>query len=185
MLSFNRHCTARISVLFAVSIFLSGCGFRPLHGQYSAGENPGSTASLSTVYVELIPDRSGQMMRTALERRFSPNGQQSAQQYKLAIMLGESISQLAVEQNAFATRANLILTATYNLVRTQDGYQYPTGSLTAVSSYNILASNYATRAAELNARERAIETLANDLRTRIAILLSAPAPTSTSGNRLP
>lgn len=185
MSSSNRPFAVRIGVLFSMAILLSGCGFRPLHGQYSAGENPGASATLSTVYVEPIPDRSGQMMRTALERRLSPNGQSSAQQYRLSVTLSESISKLAVEQNAFATRANLTLTASYSLVRVQDGFQYPSSYSTAVSSYNILSSNYATRAAELNARERAIETLASDLRTRIAITLSAPTPPSTSGNRLP
>lgn len=181
----NRPAPVRISILFCVAVMLSSCGFRPLHGQYSAGENPGATATLSTVYIKPIQDRSGQMMRTALERRLSPNGQQAAQQYRLSITLTESLSQLAVEQNAFATRANLILTANYSLERAQDNFQFPSGASTAVASYNILASKYATRSAEQNARERAIETLANDLRTRIAILLSAPVASSPSRTPLP
>lgn len=184
MSSFSRRLALRTCALFIAATALSACGFRPLHGQYSEGDNPGSSANLAAVYIKPIPDRSGQIMRTAMERRFSPTGQREAR-YILSVNLTESIAKLAVEQNAFATRANLTLTASYVLERAEDYYQFPAGKTIAVSSYNILASNYATLTAEQNARERAVETLANDLRTRIAILLSAPASDPAGGKLLP
>ena len=176
MSSSNRRTSAiAVIALLAMSVVLGACGFRPLYGQGgpNASTGPGSSAELTAVEVKPIADRAGQMMRTALQRRLGLKGVAPAQ-YQLSVSLKEGIAKLAVEQNAFATRANLSLTATYQLVRIHDGRQLASGKPRAVASYNILDSDYATLVAEADARERAIETLANDIHARLAIYFSGP-----------
>lgn len=167
MLSFNRRpFSLAVIMLLGVSIALGACGYRPLYGPQSA--NPQTTATLAQVEIKPINDRAGQMMRTALQRRLSPRGQTPAQYY-LQVSLKESISKLAVERDSFATRANLSMSARYQLVRIADGLRLTKGQPRSVASYNILTSNYATLSAEADARNRAIEALADDIQSRLAI----------------
>ena len=67
-----------------------------------------------------------------------------------------------------ATRANLILAASYALRDAGDGEALLTGRVESIASYNILDSPYATLAAEKNARARAVKQLAHGLVERIA-----------------
>jgi len=164
-----------ISSLCVAAVGLSGCGFRPLHGQFA--NDPAATADLAAVEVKPIPNRVGQLMRTALQRRLNPVRGVSPL-YALSVGLTESTAKLAIEQNAFATRANLTLIATFSVTRNQDGADLFHGQSTAVASYNILSSQYATLAAQTNARECAIDTLANDMRTRLAIYFTSAAAQS-------
>lgn len=113
-------------------------------------------------------------MRTAMMRGLSPRAKRSAQAYDISITLDEAVSTLAVEQNAFATRANLTLTANYVLTRRADLLSLASGSVKSVSSYNILASEFATKSAKNDSRKRAIQDVSNTLRTRLAIYFQGP-----------
>jgi len=151
---------------------IGACGYKPLYGQ-NAGA-PSAQSHLESINVKPIPDRIGQMMRTALMRGLSPRAKRSAHAYDISITLSESVSTLAVEQNAFAARANLALTANYALTRRADYLNLPSGSVKSVSSYNILASDFATKSAKDDSRKRAIQDLSNTLRTRLAIYFQGP-----------
>lgn len=180
---FNRHrpftaalATPLVVALLGLSLSLSlgACGFKPLYGhQGNDANNSPTNLALAQIDVKPIEDRSGQKMRTALQRRLSPKNQ-AASKYQLAIKLSESVEDLAIDRTAFATRANLSLTAEYRLVRNADGLQMNTGNLTAVTSYNILTSDFATHAARTDARNRAIEVLADDIQARLALYFAGP-----------
>lgn len=166
-----RRSSAFIALLIATSM-VGACGYKPLYGQ-NAGA-PSAQSHLESINVKPIPDRIGQMMRTALMRDLSPRAKRSDHAYDITITLNESISTLAVERNAFATRANLTLTANYELTRRADFLNLASGSVKSVSSYNILASDFATKAAKDDSRKRAIQDLSNTLRTRLAIYFQGP-----------
>lgn len=173
-MSFNPQLSrpsALVALLIAASM-VSACGYRPLYGQNTSA--PSAQRHLESINVKPIPDRIGQMMRTALMRGLSPRSKRSAHAYDISITLEESISTLAVERNAFATRANLTLTANYELTRRADHLNLATGSVKSVSSYNILASDFATKSAKDDSRKRAIEDVSNTLRTRLAIYFQGP-----------
>lgn len=158
----------------SLSLSLGACGFKPLYGHQGNDAN-GSPTNLALAQIDVKPiiDRSGQKMRTALQRRLSPKNQ-TASKYQLAIKLSESVADLAIDRTAFATRANLSLTAEYRLVRNADGLELNTGALTSVTSYNILTSDFATHAARTDARSRAIEVLADDIHARLALYFAGP-----------
>lgn len=173
-MSFNpqfHRASAFIALIVAASV-VSACGYKPLYGQSTNA--PGAQRHLESINVKPIPDRIGQMMRTALMRGLSPRAKRSVHAYDISITLDESISTLAVERNAFATRANLSLTANYELTRRADHFSLAAGSVKSVSSYNILASDFATKSARDDSRKRAIEDVSNTLRTRLAIYFQGP-----------
>ena len=179
MLSFNRRrrYTAPLAaalVGLSLTLSLGACGFKPLYAHQGKDANNSPTnLALAQIDIEPIIDRSGQKMRTALQRRLSPKNQASAL-YGLTVELSEGISDVAIDRAAFATRANLSLTASYRLVRKADGLQMNVGNLTTVSSYNVLTSDFATHAARTDARNRAIEVLADDIQARLALYFAGP-----------
>lgn len=164
--------TVLTGAALCAALALSACGFRPLHGSHSS--NPQAQSHLSAIAVSPIQERVGQQMRTALEQKLDRSGGSMTKSYDLSVTIAESISQLAIERDAFATRANLRLTATYNLVRIADGLSLNSGDLKTVASYNILSSDFATLRAEQNARQNAVQNLAADLYTRLATYFQGP-----------
>ena len=67
------------------------------------------------------------------------------------------------------------MTASYRLTRASDGAQVFGGGSNIVASYNILSSDYATLAAEADARARAVRELGDDITQRLAAFLRQQA----------
>lgn len=165
--------TWAFGALIMSTVVLSACGYRPLYGTSSV--TPEVERHLASIQVKPIANRPGQMMRIALKQRLAPKSNGSKDVYQLTVTLNESLSTLAVEESAFATRANLSLSAHYTLIQLADNAQLLDGTAKTVASYNILSSDFATIAAKDDARERAILELADTLRTRMAIYFHGPA----------
>jgi len=180
MSSSKQHLRLLAAVaLIGAAAALGACGYRPLYATSGAGDASGVAAvqSLESIHVDPIPNREGQMMRTALERRLAVRPGAETR-YTLSVTLSESVSTFAVERDAFATRANLELTAVYELKDNQSGKTMTQGQTRAVASYNFLNSEYATFAARQDARKRAIDTLADDIRTRLASYFGGAGPSA-------
>lgn len=174
LLSSYRRSGFTVSALVGAGLFLSACGFTPLYG--TSNQTSGVTSELSSVEVKPIPDRVGQMMRTALKRRLGRSGQ-TAKHYQITVNLSETVTELAIERDAAATRANLTLSASYVMSRTVDGAELNVGAHKMVSSYNILTSDYGTIVAKADARKRAVEILADEIHARLAIYFNGPGST--------
>lgn len=151
---------------------LASCGFRPMHGSRAGGE---VVADLASIEVKPITDRSGQLLRNKLQDTLTPGGRPDKPQYLLNIKLNESIQQLAVEKDAFSSRANLIMSASFSLSEAATGASLFKGSSKIVSSYNILTSDFGNLMAEKDARTRAVEMIGDDIRTRLSGFFSLPA----------
>ena len=165
------------------ALLLSGCGFRPLYGDGAAG----SGERLAGIRVEPIQDRVGQKLYSMLLDRFTPRGAPDHPAYTLQIRLNEGIQDLAIRKDESATRSNLVISANYTLASTDShNPQRLVGSATSFNSFDRVASEFATLAAQDDARERALRTLADEIRTRIAAAMenprvfmqSPPAPSS-------
>lgn len=167
--------SSRLAIVFAGAVLLAACGFRPLYSR-GDGDAPGVTSYLQSIQVDLIADRSGQLLHNRLLDLLNPRGRPVSPQYLLKVRLSEGTESLAVQKNAFATRANLTVRARILLypARSQDKPIYAGDSL-VVSSYNILNSDFATLMAEKDARSRAIREVANDIRTKLSVYFTEPA----------
>ena len=153
----------------AVLAVLQGCGFRPLYGDPSTG---GSSAELALIKVEPINERIGQLLRNHLRTAFNPKPRTPKPRYLLKTRVSHNTASLAVRKSAFASRANLTLTAFFQLLNaaTADTIYSATRSITV--SYNILDSEYATLAAKKDARIRAVRELSEDIRTQLRVYFS-------------
>ncbi len=152
----------------AVTLALSGCGFEPLYGRTDANRPSPVAAELASIRVAPIADRRGQIMRNSLEERLTPQGEPASPGYSLIVRLDERIDKLVFRRDASPTLANLTLTAHYQLHAANSEAAATSGTARMVNSFNISGENFATLAAEDDARERAVRELANEVALRLA-----------------
>ena len=126
---------------FFVVFLLGACGFRSLYGTDATGDAPGE---LATIKVNPIADRLGQQLRNNLLDLLNPRGGPANPRYFLTVSLDQSTQRLAIEKDAFATRANLRLRAEFSLQDPDSREIVLSGKSLVVSSYNILDSEFAT-----------------------------------------
>ena len=161
-----------------IPILLNGCGFSPL---YKSGGN-GDLTTLSTIEIAKIKDRAGQQLRNLLLARFAPRGKAARTDYRLTVTLKEAIAELAIRKDETATRANLVVTANFRLIALRDpSFKSFSGQSISTNSYNILASDFATLSAENDARKRALRSLAEQIRLRVAAALKNRKAISYAG----
>jgi len=165
-----------------VALILSACGFSPLYGE--RGPSTVVASQLALIKVPPIDDRVGQLVRMELTNRLTPTQAGSHASYLLPMTLTESRTDLAVRKDATATRANLTINAAFRLLRISDGVVLTSGNIRSVNSYDIVDSNYATLAAESDARRRGANDVAAGIVNRLAIFLSSTQhPRSTGQTR--
>ena len=148
--------------------FLAACGFQPLYGDSALS---GVRADLAAVEVGWIEDRVGQQMRNELVRRFHPEGRPRDPSYRLEVEIRIDKRDLALKKSEIATRANLRITARYTLRKIMDGERLIQGTTRITTSYDILRSDFATLAAEADARRRGVRELADEITNRMAAYL--------------
>ena len=159
----------KLTTVMAVLVVLQGCGFRPLYGDPSAG---GSSAEFALIKVEPIKDRIGQRLRNHLRTALNPKPRTQKPRYLLKTKVTQSTSSLAVRKSAFATRANLKVTANFELLNAATAKPIFSAKRSTTVSYNILDSEYATLAAEKDARIRAVRELSEDIRIQLGVYFS-------------
>ena len=148
--------------------FLAACGFQPLYG---GSASSGVRADLAAVEVALIEDRVGQQLRNELIRRFHPDGRPRNPAYRLHVGLRIDKRDLALQKSEIATRASLRITANFTLRKRTDGGTLIRGTTRITTSYDILSNDFATLAAEADARRRGVRELADEITNRLAAFL--------------
>jgi hypothetical protein len=136
---------------------------------------------LAAVYVGIIPERPGQLLRQALQERFG-NDSGTAPVYNLAVTFGVSGEGIAVEQSSIATRIRLIGNATWTLRRTDDPKHaaLTSGAARAIDGVNIFGAQYFAADLETEAKQRSIaENLATQIATQLAVWFRQQAAKQT------
>ena len=150
----------------------SGCGFVPLYGQSAKGD----ARLLKLVKINRIDDRIGQKLRTHLRHKFGQSSPPKKPRWTLTISLTESRRGLAVQRDATTTRRELGVTANFKLeevIPKKAGFFE--GVAISINSFNEMKSNYATLSAENNARDRAINILSDEIRSRVMSAIRNPS----------
>ena len=156
----------RILALAALaSATLPGCGFTPLY----ATDASGRSTSLANIHIDNVSgsDEISEQVYRAFSRRA---GNRSTASYDLTVSTQESARRLAVQIDSTVTRYNYNLRAKYRLVERATGKAI-TGSASAVTSFNIVSSQYSTLFAENAAREKAALALVDDIERDILLRL--------------
>ena len=150
---------------------LSGCGFEPLYAQRDGDV---STPSDEMAAIRILPleDRVGQQMHNFLRDRLNPRGQPTAPRYELRVTLTELRADLGIRKDETATRGNLTMSASFELLDVQSRATLVSGLSRSTNSFNILEDQFATLFSENDARERALRELSDDIRLRLGIYFS-------------
>lgn len=176
-MSWSDTSPARRRLLAALGAGLglaaAGCGFRPLYGSAAGGPVHEAFAS---IWVSVIPDRSGQLMRNFLIQRLNPDGRPADPAYELRVTLSESEQELAITQEDVAERNNLLVSARYSLRDTASDEVVFSDRRTTITSFTILRDEVATLSAEQDARERALRSLSEVIRLQLALYFQRAVP---------
>ncbi len=157
------------SILFTIAIYISACGFTPVYSKY---ESNSTSKTLSNIDIAIIPDREGQFLRNILIDSFYDQGYPVNAKYKLHVNpIQESIRDLDVTITSDTTRGQLTLKSSYTLTNIQTNEVPLTRNIKAITSYNVLGSEFATRITEKNARENAIIDLARQIERAISLFV--------------
>ena len=158
---------ALLSVAAALPLLAAGCTFRPL---YRPSRNAAAAPEQQLAAIRIVPltDRLGQLMHNALRNELNPRGQPSNPSYRLVLGLSETVDEIAIRRDETASRNDIILVASFRLVREDGGEQLLSARSTVTDSFDVLASAFATEAAQDAARERNVNRLAKQVRLQLA-----------------
>lgn len=146
---------------------LGGCGFRPLYAP-DAGNTPGpASRGLASVYVPVMPERSGQLLRQALQQRLEGTGEGVQKQYELIASFGVAADSIGILRDSSVTRARLTGTADWFLRDlTPERNVVAQGTSRVLDGFNI--ANQQFFAVTLDS-ETAIRRIASSLADQIVI----------------
>jgi LPS-assembly lipoprotein len=166
-----KHMIGRRQFCLATLIApLAGCGFQPVYMPTASGKAGVAQRDLSSVFVEIIPDRPGQLLRQALQERFGDDSG-SPSTYNLHVNYGISGEGLAIEANDIATRMRLIGTANWTLIgHDEKRTALTSGSARALDAVNVFDSQYFAADLQVEAEQKRIaENLATQIATQLAV----------------
>jgi len=165
-MSWSRRSACRLLAVAPLA-GLAGCGFQPLYGSKGAGD-PSVAGDLAAVRVDPLSERVGQQLHNFLRDRLNPNGQPVSPSYRLRVALVESKTELGVQRDETASRANLRMDADFTLLDAAGEQRLFQGRSSSTTSYDILRNPFATTVSEEDARERGLREVADDIQTRRA-----------------
>jgi LPS-assembly lipoprotein len=160
-----------LKVLAAFSLLiLAACGFTPMYGSGTGSSGVSAPQGLDKVDIALIPDESGVYLRNLLIDSFYRGGYPSSPTHVLEVEnLREHEYSLDITRESEATRKQIRLSATLVLTDRATGKPVLTRTLTAITSYNVLGSQFTTRVSENDAREAALTDLARQIEIQTAL----------------
>ncbi|HEX9881861.1 MAG TPA: LPS assembly lipoprotein LptE [Hyphomicrobium sp.] len=158
----------------------TGCGdsgFRPLYATSSiTGSNSDVNEKLAKLEIAPIPSRVGQRVRNELIFQATGGGNAASQPvYRLEIVLTESISATLVQIDGNSSGSVYNLNASFRLVRLDDRSVALQGQSFGRAAFQRFDSVYSNVRARHEAEDRAAQTIADDLKSRLAAYLSGAA----------
>lgn len=161
---------------------LAGCGFQPVYMPTASGKPGVAQRELAAVYVPVIPERPGQLLRQALQERFG-NDFGSPANYDLNVSFGVVGEGIAIQPNDIATRIRLTGNATWRLLaRDPKRTVLATGTARAFDGFNIFDTQYFAADLQSEAEQKRLaENLATQIATQLAVWFRKQQPPAQSG----
>lgn len=170
-LSTRRDLCRRTLLPLGLLGVLQGCGFRPIYADGPDGTMGPAQAGLAAISVGVIPDRSGQLLRQALQARFERGGVGRAHRYDLYVFLFIGSEGVGTIENNANTRTRLVATASWTL-KAQDPARttLDSGVARSVDGFDIIDQQYFAAEMEQEAgQKRLTEALAEQIALQLAI----------------
>ncbi len=141
------------------------------------GEAGPAAKGLSEISVGLIPERTGQLLRLALQERFERNGLASAHRYDLAVTFAISNDVIGVQQDTSNVRFRMIGTAKYQLIAEDPGRTTLTsGTARSVDGLNLFDQQIFAADLEAEVVQRRIaQAVADEIAQQLAVYFDRQA----------
>lgn len=148
---------------------LSGCGFRPLYGR-SDPVDGAVAAELGAIDVARIPERTGQLMRRALQQRLWAGGQ-SSPRYTLTAFPSFGVEQEGIRPDGLPTRMRYTATANWWLTTNEVPPQpVANGTERTLDAFDLPDNQFFAADAARDAMvTRLVDQMADDIVTRLAV----------------
>lgn len=164
---------APLTVL-ALALVLGACGFHPLYAV--PGQPRGAMQRhMQAIYVAAAPERVGYELRNQLIDLLDGSADTRGASYRLSFTIQKTQEAIGVQSQQVGslkqttiTRYNDRLVVDYELSDIHTGAVLTKGTEIGLSSYNVLASPYATLAAEQDADRHSAADIADRVRIALA-----------------
>lgn len=156
-------------------LVLSGCGFRPLYGpmEQAAAQDPGLLETLASIRVAPIPDRTGQLLRRTLQRRFEGAALGTPARYNLQVAMNLAAEPLGYRRDGAITRLRYTATANWTLVTMSVPPQQVAASgipLRTIDAFNIPDLQFFAADSARDAMERRlVDMMAEEIHQQVAL----------------
>jgi LPS-assembly lipoprotein len=170
---------ARLALPALLLLCLAGCGFHPLYGKDS--DDASVLDKLADIRVDPMRDRQGQLVRNALLIALSPQGEPERPRYHLGVTWVITQSQQALRTDDTATREIDNYAVTYRLY--EGATPVLAGTFSEIFSFDFLINHYANVSSENDIMRRAAESMAAELRNRLAGYFAKAAEQARSAAR--
>jgi LPS-assembly lipoprotein len=125
-------------MLLALQV-LPGCGFHPMYGSAGGGAMGPAETGLAEISIGPLYERSGQLLRQALQERFERGGTGLPRRYDLTVAYGLSGDAIAIEPDSSITRERLYGSPNWTLAAQDPQHTtLATGTARALDGYNVL-----------------------------------------------
>lgn len=166
---------SKAAALAICVLTLSACGFKPIYATPDGASAPvNRQIAIGPV---TAPEEVHLYITDALRERIVLREGETPK-YELTVVASERAQRLAVQIDATVTRYNYRLSGRY-LLRDLKTQKVRQGRAQAITSYNIVSSQYSTLYAERTAREKAARLLAEEIERDILLSLDDPDSAST------
>jgi LPS-assembly lipoprotein len=188
----ERQSLLRSLILVATAALiaapLAGCGFRPMYGNASTVSTSSGASvdrQMAGIRIDPIANREGQQLHNALRDRFNPLGQPASSDYTLDVNLTIRTYGALSQRDLSASRRNVELLAFY-VLRDNADKVVMTDRSTITTGYDEFDDPFNDISAYEDTIRRGTLQLAEQIRTRVAVFMTAntPAPV-TPGTQPP
>jgi LPS-assembly lipoprotein len=156
------HRVAALVITVFLAAGLYGCGFSPLYGKKP--NETGIKHLFARTEISTIPNREGVYLRNHLIDKFYIYGRPANPLYRLYVEpIKQTLTDLDITKTSDATRGQLRLDTKMSLKNTFNDEIVLRRDLTAITSYNILTSEFTNRVSERGAQEDALDDLARQI----------------------
>jgi LPS-assembly lipoprotein len=170
-----RRVRLGVGLVVLMGAALSACGdagFRPLYAPSAAGVV--ASERLKEVDFAPIPGRVGQRVRNGLIFQSTGGGYAAPPQYRFEVVLQEQLASTLVNTKGDVAGGVYSLQASFRLIDSRAKKVVFQGASHARAPFERFESVYSNVRAREDAENRAAQTIADDLKTRLAAYLSRP-----------
>ncbi|WEK51044.1 MAG: LPS assembly lipoprotein LptE [Candidatus Kaistia colombiensis] len=158
-------------VALALGVLAAGCTVQPIYMTIANG--PNVAADLSAISVEDVSDRVGQEVRNNLIFGFTGGGASAPPRYELTMRVTSADARLGFERDETAPAYSVTVTVAYQLKEIATGKVILRSINRGVASYDRSNQAFANQRAQIDAQNRAAQSVADDIQLRLAAALAS------------